>query len=106
MRFDDALSAMVAQVGGRFPEGAPTGTTIVRDAVGLLTLVLPDEVLPSEAWAPLAAALDAALERFSPGNRRVRLRRTEKSGSFPTARSSATERWSSSGAPSISTRSC
>ncbi|XXY19085.1 P-loop NTPase [Sorangium sp. So ce216] len=77
MRFDDALSAMVAQVGERFPEGAPAGTTIVRDAVGLLTLVLPDEALPSEAWSPLAATLDASLERFSPGNRRVLLRASD-----------------------------
>jgi len=77
MRFDDALSAVVAKVSERFPAGAPAGTTIVRDAVGMLTLVLPDESLPTEAWTPLAVELDASLERFSPGNRRVLLRASD-----------------------------
>lgn len=77
MRFDDALTAMVARVSERFPTGAPTGTTIVRDAMGMLTLVLPDESLTSTEWAPLAADLHARLERFSPGGRRVLLRKSD-----------------------------
>ncbi len=77
MRFDDALTAMVARVKEQFPAGAPAGTTIVRDAVGILTLVLPDDALSPEEWTPLAAALDAKLEQFSPGNRRVLLRASD-----------------------------
>ena len=77
MRFDDALTAMVARVKERFPEEAPAETTIVRDAMGMLTLVLPDEALPSAEWTPMAVALDAKLKPFSPGNRRVLLRESD-----------------------------
>ena len=77
MRFDDALSAVIAQVVARFPAGAPEGTTIVRDAVGMLTLVLPDEALSPAQWTPFATELDASLGRFSPGNRGVLLRASD-----------------------------
>lgn len=77
MRFDEALSTMLAEVEKRFPSGAPPGTTIVRDAMGVLTLVLPDEALPEDAWAPLAGELDARLMPFSPGRRRVLLRSSD-----------------------------
>lgn len=77
MRFDDALSALVARVEAQFPEGAPEGTTIVRDSPGALTLVLPDTVLPAERWTPFATELDALLGRYSPGNRTVLLRESD-----------------------------
>lgn len=77
MRFDDALTAMIARVEEQFPEGAPAGTTIVRDAIGLLTLVLPDDALSPEAWTPLASELVVKLSQFSPGNRRVLLRESD-----------------------------
>lgn len=77
MRFDDALSAMLERVRSRFPQGAPTGTTVVRDAIGTLTLVLPDDALPPEDWSVLATELDGLLDPFSPGHRRVLLRASD-----------------------------
>jgi cellulose biosynthesis protein BcsQ len=77
MRFDEALTTMLDRVASRFPQGAPTGTTIVRDAVGVMTLVLPDDALAPAEWEPFAAELDAGLSPYSPGHRRVLLRASD-----------------------------
>ncbi|WP_300327904.1 AAA family ATPase [Accumulibacter sp.] len=75
--FDQALPAALAVLKQRFPAVSPL-TTIVRDAFGLLTVVLPDSALAEASdWDELADRLDAELGRYSPGVRRVLLRTSD-----------------------------
>lgn len=72
--FDQALPAVLTVLKQRFGETRPE-TTVVRDALGILFIVLPDDVFSeSDEWNSLAACLHEALGRYSPGDRRVLLR--------------------------------
>lgn len=76
VRFDDAIDVAISTV--REALGASGAeTTVVRDAAGVLTVVLPDDAQPSAGWDALAAKLDKGLERFSPGDARVLLRTSD-----------------------------
>jgi hypothetical protein len=70
IHFDEAVGEAVAVLQGRFP-GALPETTIVRDPIGQITAVLPDDALPEGDWSPLADELHARLCAFSPGPRAV-----------------------------------
>lgn len=76
MRFDEAIDAALGvireQLGGR-----RCSITLVRDVAGQVTVVLGDGVLDSAEVELLAKGLDARLGRFSPGLRRVLLRRSD-----------------------------
>jgi cellulose biosynthesis protein BcsQ len=50
---------------------------LVRDTMGSLTVVLPDDALPAGEWANLAQRLDEALRPYSSGPRRVLLPESE-----------------------------
>ena len=74
LRFDHALPAVLAVIKQRFGEKLPA-TTVVRDALGMLSVVLPDEALTDASdWQGLAVDLHRALARYSPGESRVLLR--------------------------------
>lgn len=76
VRFDDAadvaLDAIRAQLGSRKPS-----ITLVRDVAGQLTAVLDDDAIGDAELSTLANTLDERLGRFSPGPRRVLLRRSD-----------------------------
>jgi len=73
VRFDDALPAATGLLVRWFGPTRPE-ITIVRDAAGALTVVVPDQALPAERLGALATELHETLQRFSPGLRRVLLR--------------------------------
>ena len=76
MRFDDVIdSALDVIRGGLGNRSCPV--TFVRDVAGQLTAVLEEDVLEEAEVEKLATALDERLGRFSPGPRRVLLRRSE-----------------------------
>jgi len=76
VRFDEAIDIALHVV--REELGNRLGfITLVRDVAGQLTVVLEDGVLDGVELERLAAVLDARLGRFSPGPRRVLLRRSD-----------------------------
>lgn len=75
MRFDEALNSALEIVQGEV--GTQHPVILVRDVSGQLTAVLDDDVLAVAALERLAAVLDERLGRFSPGPRRVLLRRSD-----------------------------
>jgi hypothetical protein len=74
VRFDDAIEAALAVVADAVKG---VDTILVRDPTGVLTVVLPDDALAPDKWAPLAAKLTGALGRFSPGDAQVLLRTSD-----------------------------
>ena len=76
VRFDEALDvaleAIRAQLGSRTPR-----ITLVRDVAGQLTAVLDDDAIGDGEWGPLANTLNERLGPFSPGPRRVLLRKSD-----------------------------
>jgi len=76
IRFDDALSAGLAAIQERLGT-RPASITFVRDVGGLVTAVLADDALGESDWDLLARDLDSRLGAFSPGRRRVLLRRSD-----------------------------
>lgn len=76
VRFDDVLDVAIKVIHAEL--GSRTGSiTFVRDVVGQLTVVLEDEALADDKWGPLANTLNERLGSFSPGPRRVLLRRSD-----------------------------
>lgn len=75
VRFDEVVALAVSAV--RAIGGDSGEMTLVRDAMGQLTVVLDDESIPSDEWGPLSASLNRQLGGFSPGDRRVLLRRSD-----------------------------
>lgn len=71
-RFDEAVKAAmdVLQAGVEKPLER---CHLVRDATGVLVVVLPDTQIPEGSWTPLAKKLDQALGAYSPGIDRVLL---------------------------------
>ena len=65
--FDDALDITLELVHLHFPDRAPNETTVIRDALGVLTVVLPDGVMDADKLEIFASELHNALGRFSPG---------------------------------------
>lgn len=75
--FDQAMPVVFEILKRQFGDARPE-TTIVRDALGSLFVVLPDEAIPeAEGWNTLAASLHQALGNYSPGDRRVLLRESD-----------------------------
>ncbi len=74
VRFDDAVDAAVAALGD---VGKTGDVTIVRDATGVLTIVLTDDALRADAWDPMAAKLTAALGPYGGGAAQVLLRKSD-----------------------------
>lgn len=72
MRFDDALTAMCERLHEATGPGRAE-VTIVRDAAGRLTAIVPDDALTKEQMEQLAQRLHAALGLYSPGPRRILL---------------------------------
>lgn len=76
VRFDEALGvaldAIRAQLRGRTPN-----VTLVRDVAGQLTAVLDNDAIGDGEWDPLANTLNERLGPFSPGPRRVLLRKSD-----------------------------
>ena len=76
MRFDGAIGTALelirAQIGDR--QGR---IILVRDVAGRLSAVLNDQVLQGDEWETLAKALDERLGLYSPGFRRVLVRRSD-----------------------------
>jgi len=72
--FDQALPAAVGVLTEHFRDQLPEAT-IVRDPLGTLFVVLPDDALTEgDAWHQLATSLHQQLRCYSPGIRRVLLR--------------------------------
>ena len=67
LRFDDGIDLILRQIQVRFPTGAPKETTIIRDALGVLTVALPDGAVDHAGLVLLAQGLHDQLGRFSPG---------------------------------------
>ncbi len=76
IRFDDVICAAVEVMKQRFGADIPT-TTLVRDALGSLTVILPDNALSDGEWGLLSEKINEALGRFSPGPKRVLLRQRD-----------------------------
>jgi MinD-like ATPase involved in chromosome partitioning or flagellar assembly len=76
VRFDEAIDSALETIRGRLGS-SPCPITLVRDVAGQLTAVLEDHVLDDAELERLATALHARLGRFSPGPRRVLLRRSD-----------------------------
>ena len=76
MRFDEAISSALDVILGQLGT-CRCPVTLVRDVTGQLTAVVGDQVLSDAELESLATALDARLGRFSPGPRRVLLRRSD-----------------------------
>lgn len=76
VRFDDAIGSALALIRGQLGN-CHCPITLVRDVTGQLTAVLDDHVLGGAELERLATALDERLGRFSPGPRRVLLRRSD-----------------------------
>ncbi len=76
MRFDEAIPAAI-QLIRQASCNSELRITVVRDVTGQLSCVLEDDLPSGDALDPLAAALDESLGRFSPGLRRVLLRRSD-----------------------------
>lgn len=74
VRFDEAIDAAVAALGDA-TKGADV--TIVRDATGVLTVVLPDDALRPDQWDPMAAKLTTVLGPFGGGASQVLLRTSD-----------------------------
>lgn len=76
VRFDEALDvaldAIRAQLGSRTSK-----ITLVRDVAGQLTAVLDNDAIADSEWSPLANTLNEKLGPFSPGPRRVLLRKSD-----------------------------
>lgn len=74
VRFDEAIPTAIHILQERFGETLPE-TTFVRDALGTLTVVLPDDTLAmEEEWDHLADRLSDVLGAYSPGPGQVLLR--------------------------------
>lgn len=74
VRFDEAIEAAVALLGD---VGKRTDVTLVRDATGVLTVVLPDDALRPDQWDPTAKKLTAALGPYGGGPAQVLLRTSD-----------------------------
>jgi len=76
IRFDEALDVAIKAIRAQL-EGRTGSITLVRDVAGQLTAVLDDGVIADDEWGPLANTLDERLGAFSPGPRRVLLRKSD-----------------------------
>jgi cellulose biosynthesis protein BcsQ len=76
VRFDDVIDSALEVIRGDLGDRR-CPVTLVRDVTGQLTAVLEDQALERRELERLATALDERLGRFSPGPRRVLLRRSE-----------------------------
>lgn len=74
-RFDEAIG--VALDATRDELGASPGVTLVRDVAGQITVVLEDDAIGDGQWNPLANTLHEKLGLYSPGPRRVLLRKSD-----------------------------
>lgn len=72
LRFDQVLPKALALLSETFGTDLPL-TTIVRDSLGQVSLVVPPRLLGGDEWHRLAERANAALEGYSPGSRRVLL---------------------------------
>lgn len=77
MRFDSALPAAIEVLSRTANDLRAEDCTVVRDAHGTLTLVIPDDVLTNESCNELADSLHGALGVYSPGVERVLLRQSD-----------------------------
>jgi len=76
VRFDEALDVAIKAI--RAQLGSRTGSiTLVRDVAGQLTAVLDNDAIGNGEWCPLANTLNERLGPFSPGPRRVLLRKSD-----------------------------
>jgi hypothetical protein len=75
VRFDEAIDSALNIIREKISNQCPV--TLVRDVSGQLTAVLDDDVLDEPGLEELATALNERLGRFSPGPRRVLLRRSD-----------------------------
>jgi len=76
VRFDEALDVAIKAI--RAQLGSRTGSiTLVRDVAGQLTAVLDNDAIGDGEWSPLANTLNERLGPFSPGPRRVLLRKSD-----------------------------
>ncbi|MES1241940.1 MAG: hypothetical protein ABUT39_10010 [Acidobacteriota bacterium] len=76
MRFDEVIDAALSLIRKQFAD-RQSPVTFVRDVAGQLTAVLENDALNSAELEGLAQELDKRLGRFSPGPRRVLLRRAD-----------------------------
>lgn len=77
LRFDKAINDAIRIVGDYF-NGHPPETILIRDSFGVLTVVLPENILAStSAWNDLAERLHKALGIYSSGNGQVLLRQSD-----------------------------
>lgn len=76
LRFDGAVDRAVAILEEVLGASVPQ-TTVVRDALGAVTLVVPDAAVRREIQQQLSERLDHELGPFSPGPRRVLLEESE-----------------------------
>lgn len=75
--FDETIPAATGVLRTHFGE-RPVETTLLRDAIGLLSVVLPDNALAGPGdWDALAARLHKSLGTYSPGERQVLLRTSD-----------------------------
>lgn len=76
LRFDDALPVAVSVLHEQLGD-QPGRITLVRDAVGTITVILPGLTIESSKWKAVAKDLHVRLQRFSPGERQVLLREAD-----------------------------
>jgi NUBPL iron-transfer P-loop NTPase len=74
--FDDALPVVTRELAAVLTDNV-SKVTVIRDVVGMLTIVIPDELLVPDKWDALSERLDKQLAPFSPGPRFVLLRESD-----------------------------
>lgn len=75
-RFDKALQVVLDVIRERLGPRS-SSITLVRDVAGQITAVLDDDAFEAGEWAELAQLLDGRLGPYSPGPKRVLLRRSD-----------------------------
>lgn len=76
VRFENAVPGALAAARETLGDRAAS-ITVVRDAAGRVTLVLPDTAITDEERVPLTERLNTRLGPYSPGTRRVLIRASE-----------------------------
>ncbi|MDD5034333.1 MAG: hypothetical protein PHE55_06205 [Methylococcaceae bacterium] len=76
IRFDEALPVCLGILNQEFGERR-VETTLIRDAFGALSVVLPDNAMEDGEWDVLASRLHEALSNYSSGNSQVLLRHSD-----------------------------
>lgn len=76
LRFEEVLTTCLDVLNPGL-KGKQVETTLIRDAFGALSVVLPDEALTDEEWDILAHRLHEALANYSPGHTQVLLRHSD-----------------------------